>query len=422
MKKDREVLEHNLYKVIQEYANKKNENGVQIKDLVAEKLRKVGISTGGTKKIINKNDPLEIQGQYMIFIITDAFYSATREPIIDPEKFFTEKEIKEYKQFNKEGAKSREKFPLTFKGVKKISDDYYRLDSSIETIKDWAERKLFTYNFDTQRNAKVKDGILMPSINKKSVQEIAERIQEGRFHSNHLTFNLLSNGEEEFKYDSKNRVLTIYNGEMNIIDGFHRVLGILRALSENPESTYVTGINITNFDIDKARDFIVQENKQNPINQTQLKSWDKERMSTIVIEKINTSADSEFKGLVVTDMKFIKAKKGMVHFEHLEHVIDKYFKIKNIRDANNTSKKIVDGLNEIAGCKYDEFKNKDGFWFNTLMVSGYLYIIDEIIKDVEGVVAKIEQNRESLEEVLTHSNRRLVVKELISLFDKMFSK
>ena len=370
MLKDREKLEITLYGVFDNYSEVTN-----VTNSVEDYFKEKGILPGDILKIVGKNNPLEMQKEYMLYFITDSFYRATNEPVLNPEKWFTEREIKEYKNYKETRNEPKEKFPLVIKGVKRIADDFYRFDTSIATIKEWAERRLFSYNFDTQRNPDLKDGILVPSIDKQSVQEIADRINQGRFYSNHLTFNLLSTGEEKFEYESKNRVLTIFEGDINIIDGFHRVLGILKATSMNENAEYITGVNITNFDVEKARDFIVQENKRNEINRVQLKSWDKERFESVVIDKINTDPNSELKGLISSDERAVNSKKSMVYFEHLEKAIKSNFNIKNLRESRIIAKVLTEGFNEIVGIKYDEFKDKDHFWFNSQMFVGYTTMI-----------------------------------------------
>lgn len=371
MIKDREKLEIVLYGVFDQYSEITN-----VTNKVKEYFKSKNILPGDIVKIISKNNPLEMQKEYMLYFITEAFYRATEyESNLNPERWFTEREIQEYKNYKESNNKSQEKFPLVIKDIKRIADDFYRFDTSITTIKEWAERRLFSYNFDTQRNPDLKDGILVPSIDKTSVGEISDRIEQGRFYSNHLTFNLLNTGDEKFEYDSENRTLTIHDGEINIIDGFHRVLGILKATSFNENAEYITGINITNFDVNKARDFIVQENKRNEINKVQLKSWDKERFESVVIEKINTDANSELKGLISSDEKVVNSKKAMVYFEHLERSIKNNFKITNSREARIVSKVLIEGFNEIIGLKYEEFKEKDEVWFNTQTFIGYISLI-----------------------------------------------
>jgi hypothetical protein len=174
------------------------------------------------------------------------------------------------------------------------------------------------------------------------------------FITNAITFNILKNGEEEFEYDEKNRTLTVYKGEIDILDGFHRSLGMINAVSVNPEVQYITAVNITNFDIEKARRFIVQEDKKNKIAKKHIEAY-KETLENAIVRKINESPNCDLKGKITTNGRLIQFNQALVEFEVLAQAIKYHFDIKTQREANQIADYLIEGFNEIIGLYPDEF-------------------------------------------------------------------
>jgi hypothetical protein len=265
---------------------------------VTNLLIKKGIPRGYAKKILMGITPVEILDRAILYVVTSAFYQVTNESIVNTEKYFTDEEIKEGEKFRYITEK-KESFPVIFEDVLKVSDDYYITTLTAQKIKELYDGFVVTYNKETQRNTiarRIRNSVIeMINVNWKSVKEIEEEILKGLFITNAITFNILKNGEEEFEYDEKNRTLTVYKGEIDILDGFHRSLGMINAVSVNPEVQYITAVNITNFDIEKARRFIVQEDKKNKIAKKHIEAY-KETLENAIVRKINESPNCDLRG------------------------------------------------------------------------------------------------------------------------------
>jgi hypothetical protein len=353
MKVEPRELYNNLNVMIKIYG--KNN---KVLEEVTNLLMKRGIPRGYTKKILMGITPLETLDRAILYVVTSAFYQVTNESIVNIERYFTDEEIKEGEKFQYI-TEEKESFPVIFKDVIKVNDDYYITTLTAQKIKELYDSFVVTYNKETQRNTiarRIRNSVIeMINVNWKSVKEIEEEILKGLFITNAITFNILKNGEEEFEYDEKNRTLTVYRGEIDILDGFHRSLGMINAVMINPEVQYITAVNITNFDIEKARRFIVQEDKKNKIAKKHIEAY-KETLENAIVRKINESPNCDLKGKITTNGRLIQFNQALVEFEVLAQAIKYHFvDIKTQREANQITDYLIEGFNEIIGLYPDEF-------------------------------------------------------------------
>lgn len=420
MKKERNELELLLYSLFDSYATKD-----EVINKVIDKFSERNILRGDIIKIINKNDSLESKSEVILYLLAKYFYEVTGEPPINPANWFTDLEIKEADKY-KETKAAQKKFPIIIENVIKMADGYYTTVETIQTIVDWYARRIISYNFETQRNPKVKvlkDKIVESvNVNTDSVSEIEKEIINGTFIPNYVTLNVLQNGEESIKYDPTNRVLVIESGEVNILDGFHRSLAFMGAVKQFPNIERFTGVNITNFDVDKARKFIRQEDKRNKIDETFLESLNSENFESIVIKKINERSDSELKGKVAIDKTFIEKGDALVLYDDLGDSIKSSFHIKNMREANLIADWLIEGLNEIIGLKYDEIISKNTILSNSKIFMGYIALLADLQnksdwkKQIEKVLNNVEEQRIINTGINKNVAKTKIIKELKEYF------
>jgi len=354
MRTKRDVLEKELTIMISEYAKNRH-----VKMKVADIFKGHNLLAGDANSILMLLTPINTISQVMLYIFTKSLYEATSEERINPEKFFTELEIKEGDNW-KADIEGKSKYPIVFKNVEKINSDMWVTYMTAQEIAELYSRRVIIYNPETQRALKkkeYKDKIIEEiDINKTSIQEIKKDILSSKFISNYITFNIMQSGEEQFEYNEKEKTLTIYAGETNILDGFHRSLGMIYAVQENPNVEFRTGVSITNFDLDKARRYIVQEDKKNKMNKKYIKSLNSDSISNLIVKKINENSNSYLKGLVSFDDFMIKKGKAFVAFDILADAIEYTFEPKERLDIVKYSKRIIDGLNHIIELKQDLIK------------------------------------------------------------------
>lgn len=135
---------------------------------------------------------------------------------------------------------------------------------SYKQLKEMYDNGMMTYNFETQREASyvaTKYGILIkPTVYENNVDSIAEKMLEGDFKSNLISLNALkikNDTIERYRYNERTRQLQIFRAD--IIDGFHRQLGCMKALSKNPNLDGKMYLRFTNYDIKQAMSLVKQE-------------------------------------------------------------------------------------------------------------------------------------------------------------------
>lgn len=373
---NRGELHNEIREIIGEFAHDK-----KVKASVGKYFIDKGMFEAEALNIFAQRTPLETLSDLVIGIFISALYEVLGKDYnrINPSKYFTENEIlviNNYKTTKKENAK----FPVIFEDIKQLNDNQWYTHLTAQQISELYAKRIITYNSETQRQLKtvVKNDKIITKIdiNKKSVQEIKQRILDGKFISNFITINILENGMEEFYFTNDN--LKIMAGELSIIDGFHRSLAIIEAIQENPNLEFNIGVVITHFDKEVAQRFIVQEDQRNKINSKYIKSLDAERKSNIIVKKINESSNSYLKGKITTDSYKLKTKQALIMFDVLSDSIDLVFKPKENIDIINYSKYIIDGLNLIIEdntklleeCKYEKL------WISYIVILKELYGID----------------------------------------------
>lgn len=353
MRIDRKELENELRKIIIEYSFDK-----KVQQKIVKYFEEKNVLPGEILAILGGNIPLETISQVMLGALADAFYKVLRLEIINPERYFNEGEIKIIKEF-KRNIKGMEKYPITFEDVLKVAEDHYITYAKAQDVVELYNKNIVIYNYKTQRNSKLieyKDKIIMqPNINWNSVKEMTEDMIKDRFITNFITLNLLQNGEDEFEYDEKNKTLTIYAGEINVLDGFHRSLAMINAIQQKPNLSYVTGVNITNFDVDKAIRFIIQEDKKNKINKRYLQSINPDKLANGVVQKLNESAMSDLKGKITNDITLIQQNKALTLTNIMADAIEYHYKLKTRKDVYQTAKWLIEFFDELIGCYPDEF-------------------------------------------------------------------
>lgn len=378
----REQLDTMLNWAIEEYNPDK-----KIMTAIKEKLKEKNFTIGEINKIINQHIAVEGMDLITVCIVLSAFYEVANENKLNPEKYFTEVEIDEAKNYKKIVEEENKDDIIEISEVKQVNDDFWVATMSYQGLAELYKKGQVIYDRETQRNSAIKEFrnkvIETISINRKAVNEIKDLMVKGLFIPNAITFNVLKTGKEEFNYNQRSEKLIIKNG-VSIIDGFHRSLAIIQAVAENPNIDRKTIVYFTNFTAEKAKRFIVQEDKRNPIDKRHIKSIDVEKLENVVVKELNENMNSELKGKITTDRLLINRNLAWVLNDILADAIAYNFELKSRRDANNVSEWLIEGFNEIVGIYYEEFNDnlqetKDKTVLaNPSIFVGYIAILKEL--------------------------------------------
>jgi hypothetical protein len=201
----------------------------------------------------------------------------------------------------------------------------------------------------------------------------------------------MQNGEDKIDYDPKTGTLTIYSGEINIVDGWNRTKSYLQVVSDMPDINFKTGLMITNWDKDKTLGYIKDVNKQNKIPEEDLLSKDIDRQEIKVVRKINENKDSDLHTKIVTDTKMITHGDAFVKFSTLGSAIEYEYKLtenpKSMWELNALAKWLVEFFNAVIGINSEEFisnfpKSKETSYIAyENMFYGYISLAKELEND-----------------------------------------
>jgi len=295
-KNSRETLSKLLYEdyiTESEYNNKMQEISIKLK----KRVRPQKIS-----KLFNKQLDIDTLEDYDIYYLAKTLLEyphATAD--IKPDKFFTEIEIEDFENRPDIDYSVNIDNQIVINDVTEILPNkmWGTVNVNGRMIKSWFDKGLPTYNVNTQRptikkniKGKIKEEI---NVNSKSVQEIKELILKNEYFPVTLTFNILENGYERFKYDKETKQMFIdvdLKSEFDLIDGFHNSRAIIQALRDNPNINQMYKLDIYRIDEKSARKFINDKNKQNLFPEESESYYDTSDISTVIVDDLNNSGIS----------------------------------------------------------------------------------------------------------------------------------
>lgn len=421
MLQDRRDLESNIQKVLNQIKHDRNIVN-EIKDRMYQSF---GVLHGQTQKIIIGETPIEELDLRLLCLFTLALYDTTNELIINPYQFFTEKEIKIAKRADFKPEENEIKLPLVIENVLQVGPEDYITVMPISFLVKLYNSNLLEYNFETQRNAKVvrkKDRIVQePNINKKSVKEIANLVKNNAYLPDTITLNVLagsSDEDEELVYDPAQRKLVIKSGEIDILDGFHRLNGFVNAMAEGcPEMNIQVAIK--NYSTRKAQKYVGQINTINKMDVSHLKALKAERYSDFVVKEL--MSESDLRGKVSQTSRPSRLQGHIVSYAVLADTIDEEFKLESKKDAMDLSGYLIKFFDYLIGSFPDAFLNnieqvrEHSLINNNVTFAGYIVLARRMkekkipISDLPSILEKIDFSKSNpmWEEVGVLENGRI---------------
>lgn len=301
MKKSRIELESKLLKVFDYCAvNKKMLNGFQ------ESMKAHNYSIGSTNSIIMQMNHISTITDEELLWFTFCSLDVCSEYGVSylvsglkVDDYFTKNEIQNWSNSKISNELVEDIYPVEFENTIQVASDQFFTVLTAKEIYSLYRKQLVNYNKNTQRqmNRKLVSGNYVYTINanKKKINEIKEEMKKGLFISNTLALNVsLDNPDNDFDYVDNTFILKL--GKTDIIDGYHRFKAITDLVAENENFDYKFPVMISTFTEDKAKKFIVQEDKQTPMKKNYTKSLEVDRFTKIIIEKLNSDLDSALYG------------------------------------------------------------------------------------------------------------------------------
>jgi hypothetical protein len=435
MKVNPEKLENELYKYFDRFCRDKKVNQ-KIKDEFKER----GVSPAEIQRILDTKVLLKGVNPDIQYLLCKLFYEETKEELINPEKYFNDAEISRAKLFKIE-TKEQERYPIVFEKVERVYDDLYSFYLNAQQIADLYSKNLITWNKETQRQTKIKnisgDFVEVPDINTTSINQIADRILKGKQLTNHINFNLLKNGEEDYEYDVKNEILTVYSGEIDIADGAHRSYGVINAVRTNPDIQFKLGVYFTNYSAEKAREFIRQENVRNKIEKSHLETFNSENLAMTVTIDLNSHPKCDLSGKITKDKTNLDLGIALTTTDIVSSAIKYEYdeNLKSNRDAGIITDWLVKFFNELMGLYSDElihnikqakennYINHENMFIGYIALSKELYGKDDWKNVLQTAMSRIDFSKENSiwkEENLNINSKKSLTKPYIKKFSNYF--
>ncbi|MEM4994850.1 DNA sulfur modification protein DndB [Priestia sp. SB1] len=357
--KSTEELIEKLVPVIEDVRNNKAkmkilESGLEKNYIRYGRIRKYFLNP---KEELSQIDPREL------LLITKQLNVIKPDPEVHYSAFFTDKEIESAELFNPTiNDEPDMDFPLTLNNFMQVSANVYIGVLDIKEISKIYTNRLLRYNFDYQREAshvQRANGTIekVPKLNVNSVKDIAKETLNGTLSTTTLTWNALafsSEDGEEITFTPSKMRLTINKGtRLDILDGMHRINGIVDALHENPNLEHNMTIMITNFDTAEAQKHLAQISKINEISREHIKSLEKTRLSDFVVDQINKKSD--LKDRIATGKTPNIAHKELTTFNILSSVIEEEFTIMTKIEAKDISEELIAFFDYLVDAFPEEF-------------------------------------------------------------------
>lgn len=363
-----------------------------IQDEIINKLAKRGYNLGTISGVFEGNVALDSLLLLDVGVFALEIFNITNIGYINPAIYLTDIELKKVKEYKVGNNQDLLQYPIVFDDVRQITPDIWTVAIPVQLIAKLGRSNMLNYEFETQREAKTiktDDGIILtPTVNSQSIVEIKNEIIEGTLIPTILTFNIPLKESENFKYDKNLNKWILLSGKLNIIDGYHRYLGIGAALREKDIELNFE-IRLTNFDTDKAKKFIVQEDKRNPISKEYIKSIDDTDLSTQLINRLNQNSKSELKGKITTDNSTTTSGLSLVSFDIMYQTIKKLWKLVTIDDSDALFEYLRMFFNKLVGLYPEELKTQ------IQMYKKVNHINDERMFVVYLLLAKRLENNEN---------------------------
>ena len=356
---------------------------------------KYNLQMGVFADYVSERKSLDEVSNIMFFMMLDS-----HEAIVNPNKnniskYFTEKEIEDFSKIKIENEEIQ--FPLIF-NVVAISDDQWIGSIDTDFLISLNENQLINYNPETQRTMQhvIRNGndYYCIKVNSNAVNSISKEMSSSTYIPSPITLNI-PEGEEDFVYiPDKHQLIINSIKAFDIIDGYHRFLGINKCKTIDEEFNYHMELRITHFNVEKAQRFIYQEDQKTKMTKVDSDSYNMSSPGVIVSNKINENSLCNIKGYIGRNNSKINIAKMAELITFLWFPGSKKEDRKRIIEV---SKELVDDFNIITEVNPEfldmEYNNKV---LTCVMVTFYYYkdktdktnmakVIIETIKESDSI-------------------------------------
>lgn len=409
MLQDRSLLEQNLIKPTFQVKRKRK----VVKEIKQYLNENYAIFEGSVQSWINDPSSLKEIDTRLLFLFAEQIYEKTGDTNINPEEYFTPAEIKVAKQYNgKLYIEDDVKFPIVFQPAIQHSYNTWTTRIHIKTLVSLLQSRLLNWNPESQREATLKvvgnEVIPIPTIYMKNVLEIKELLKKGKLEISQIILNAsagTSDVGEEVSYDESNYELKILSAKIDVVDGWHRILGSSMALSEKPDIDFWFDLKIVNMTVDRAAELLAQLAKATPISTTKRRMMSKESYTDKLIAELRKSkiGDRISKKEYRSDVA-----KELVTYTTFAKGVENNFKINKISEMYDIADYLTEFFDVLLDVYEDEFttnykkvKEESLINDNNIISYGYLLLASRMMKagiparNVRKYIANIDFKRDN---------------------------
>jgi hypothetical protein len=384
------MTDSNRKKVIEILRRNISYDRLHDKNFLAQKIEKdKKMSLSEFMRIWNGTLPLEDISDIYLCVLYKEFAAIKFTKVYnmpDINQFFSEQEITAAS--NAIIQEEDIQYPITFSNVEVLNDDHYLIPMDVSLINKLQKSKLLKRDVNAQRETviRVKNNETYEYIklNLQAIAEIKDCLLKGKYYPDEIKFNLNVDGNEKMDYNPSTKQLTIYSGDISLIDGNHRVIAIEQAMYEDPTINIKFPVSFMHFPLWKAQDTINQQEKKQPLVKSVAESYANTTGNAVITDVMNHRD-------LLPECKIVKTRSNIAYgvgtflFSSLSKAVEEaYTQEELIRFKRDTVNWIVEFLNDISYNIPDLFdkKKKIKHWaFNDAATYFYIYLSKELKND-----------------------------------------
>lgn len=337
-----------------------------------------------------------------IFHLTKALYHILNNNSLNPEKYFTEEEVKAYNNLILKEKKKKD--TIILENVTQLSDNLWICPFySYEKILEDFENGLYTYNPKTQRetikrykgkNSSIEDF----NIDENKIFDIAELMKDRHYHTNAIRWNVRKETrQEKITYNKLKKQLIIKKDEftnIDAIDGMHRMGGAIKAIQDKPELTDGLIILIHHTDEETAKEIIVQESRATPLDANWTAILSNKDINMEVTKEINekTGRNALYHKFAI-NYREIEYDDKYTTFEIFAKGLEHYYDLgnKNFTEIEQIKDHLITCFNFIIDIVKDKENTLNKFCFlGYIALSKELYNSESLLFDLQQALNRID--------------------------------
>lgn len=357
--------------------------------------KKFGIPFGEVMDFISGRILPDDANELQLFILVYALDEVVKTDYLH--KFYVENEIADF--CKQKYRTTKIKFPIKIDCLQVAPDQWIgRCDA--EFLMKLRNSQLIRYNDNAQRALKrrVKGGVETYTIdvNMRAVGEIVDLYNSNNYIPNTITLNMPDDADVKMTYSAEEKRLVISSiSHFDIADGYHRFMALSRIYQHDKSFNYDMELRITQFDDNKVKRFIFQEDQKTKMRKIYSDSYNVLDTANIITERVNSD-------IMFSLNNSISRNAGKINFGEFAQCVQYFYKTKNISSNDRskfiieTRKELVQKLNAVVdNCSY--ILNSNRLSFVDLMIIFTCITEDKDIKEIIREVNIGMENKDKLD-------------------------